>query len=82
LHRPTPYPHHNTHGARTHALSFLDMDGTRAFGRPSGDDHLLRPGELASRWFGHAHGFRVVADGVEVEKPQGRELSLFLAAKR
>ena len=61
--------------------TFLDMEGTRAFGRPSGEMHLLRPGELSSAWFGRAQGFRVVCDGVEVEEQFGRELTVFLACK-
>lgn len=59
--------------------TFLDMEGTRAFGRPSGEMHLLRPRELSSAWFGQAQGFRVVCDGAEVEEQFGRELTRFLA---
>ena len=28
--------------------TFIDMPGTRAFGRPKGEDHLLQPGELSA----------------------------------
>ena len=57
------------------------MPGTRAFGRPRGDEHLLEPGELQDRWFGQAHDFAVVCDEVEVEDAHGRELCAFLAHK-
>jgi len=61
--------------------TFLDMEGTRAFGRPQGEGHLLQPGELSTT-FGPDHGFQVLRDGHEVEEPHGRELSMFVAVKQ
>eukprot|EP00955_Chlamydomonas_euryale_P113624 366228-Chlamydomonas_euryale.AAC.16 len=62
--------------------TFLNMNGTKAFGRPNGREHLLEPAELSDIWFGSAQGFQIVCDDVEIEKPHGRELSLFLAMKK
>jgi hypothetical protein len=60
--------------------TFLDLPGVRAFGRPSGADHLLQPGELAGQHFGSAAGFDVLRDEVVVT-PDGREVCCFLARK-
>jgi hypothetical protein len=60
--------------------TFLDMPGVRAFGRPSGVDHLLQPGELAAQHYGPAKGFQVLLDSV-VCTQDGRELSWFMARK-
>ncbi|KAF8072981.1 SPAC2E11.09 [Scenedesmus sp. PABB004] len=60
--------------------TFVDGPGLAAFGRPSGHEHVLQPGELA-RWFGPAAGFDVLRDEV-APAPDGRELSYFVARKR
>jgi SAM-dependent methyltransferase len=59
--------------------TFVDGPGLRAFGRPSGHDHVLQPGELAGL-FGPAQGFAVVRDDV-VLSADGRELSWFVAQR-
>ena len=59
--------------------SFIDMPGTKLFGRPCGRDHLLDEGELAAT-FGPPQ-FEIVHDGFEVESLDGREMSLFVARK-
>jgi hypothetical protein len=60
--------------------TFLDAPGTRAFGRPSGQQHLLQPGELAEQYFGPAQGFRVLCDEVYCLY-DGREVCMFVACK-
>jgi hypothetical protein len=60
--------------------TWVDGPGLRAFGRPSGVDRVLQPGELGGQWFGAGQGFRVVRDEV-LPAPDGRELSFFLAQK-
>jgi 2-polyprenyl-3-methyl-5-hydroxy-6-metoxy-1,4-benzoquinol methylase len=57
--------------------TFVNGPGLRAFGRPSGHDHVLQPGELASL-FGPQHGFTVLRDEA-VLSADGRELSWFAA---
>lgn len=57
---------------------FLDLPGTRAFGRPTGAKHVLAQGELA-QYFSE-QGFEVLRDAFEV-LPDGRELSMFMARK-
>jgi SAM-dependent methyltransferase len=57
--------------------TFVDGPGLRAFGRPSGHEHVLQPGELALL-FGAQHGFTVLRDEV-VLSADGRELSWFVA---
>jgi SAM-dependent methyltransferase len=57
--------------------TFIDGPGLRAFGRPSGHEHVLQPGELALV-FGPQRGFRVLRDEV-VLSADGRELSWFVA---
>lgn len=60
--------------------TWLDGPGLRAFGRPSGRERVLQPGELAGSYFGAGQGFRVVRDEVALA-PDGRELSMFVAQK-
>lgn len=57
--------------------AFVDGPGVRAFGRPSGSEHVLQPGELAI-YFGPAQGFCVVEDRVMLTD-NGRELCHFVA---
>ncbi|MEW5303126.1 MAG: hypothetical protein WDW38_001453 [Sanguina aurantia] len=57
---------------------FLDLPGTRTFGRPTGAKHVLAQGELAQYFC--ARGFEVLRDDFEV-LPDGRELSMFMARK-
>jgi SAM-dependent methyltransferase len=57
--------------------TFVDGPGLRAFGRPSGHEHVLQPGELASL-FGPQHGLTVLRDEV-VLSADGRELTWFAA---
>lgn len=60
--------------------TFVDLPGVRAFGRPSGADHLLQPGELAAQCFGPAQGFEVLLDSI-VHTQDGRELCWYMARK-
>lgn len=57
--------------------TFVDGPGLRAFGRPSGPEHVLQPGELAAL-FGPGQGFKVLRDEVALSA-DGRELSWFVA---
>lgn len=58
--------------------TFIDGPGLRAFGRPSGPEHVLQPGELASLYFGPGQGFEVLQDEVVVSA-DGREMCQFIA---
>eukprot|EP00877_Chromochloris_zofingiensis_P011351 jgi/Chrzof1/646/Cz01g23190.t1 len=60
--------------------TFVDGEGLRQFGRPSGPEHVLQPGELANDWFGPAQGFRVARDDIVIG-PDGREFCFFVAQK-
>ncbi|KAG2499875.1 hypothetical protein HYH03_002166 [Edaphochlamys debaryana] len=60
--------------------TFVDGPGLRAFGRPSGRDHVLQRDELAGACFGPGQGFEVVLDEVGLTA-DGREVSLFCARK-
>mmetsp|Transcript_30213 Transcript_30213/g.55200 ORF Transcript_30213/g.55200 Transcript_30213/m.55200 type:complete len:510 (-) Transcript_30213:79-1608(-) len=60
--------------------TFLDLEGTRKFGRPTGERHLLQRHELSQLHFGPSQGFEVVRDDVST-LPDGREVSMFLARK-
>jgi hypothetical protein len=60
--------------------TFVDLPGVRAFGRPSGPDHLLQPGELAADHFGPAQGYQVLQDRI-VPIPDGREVCWFVSRK-
>ncbi|KAJ9519534.1 hypothetical protein QJQ45_000631 [Haematococcus lacustris] len=59
--------------------TFLDLPGTRRFGRPKGERHLLQRSELRELFEG-VHKMQVLRDDVEVSA-DGRELSMFLARK-
>lgn len=60
--------------------TFIDLSGTRAFGRPSGAEHLLQRHELLDCWFGTQQGFEVLRDDVHVLQ-DGREVSMYVARK-
>ncbi|KAG2448304.1 hypothetical protein HYH02_006888 [Chlamydomonas schloesseri] len=60
--------------------TFVDGPGLRAFGRPSGREHVLQRDELAGSMFGPAQGFQVLRDDVDLTA-DGREVSMFAARK-
>jgi SAM-dependent methyltransferase len=60
--------------------TFLDMPGTRAFGRPTGHERLLQPAELSTEHFGPDQGFSILRDEQFVDV-QGRELCMFVAKR-
>ncbi len=49
--------------------SFLDMEGTRSFGRPKGEEHLLQPSELSALF----KDLTVIQDDVQAGSLLSRE---------
>ncbi|KAG2442535.1 hypothetical protein HXX76_002621 [Chlamydomonas incerta] len=60
--------------------TFVDGPGLRAFGRPSGREHVLQRDELAGSMFGPGQGFQVLRDDVDLTA-DGREVTMFAARK-
>lgn len=60
--------------------TFVDGPGLRAFGRPSGREHVLQRDELAGSMFGPGQGFQVLRDDIDLTA-DGREVSMFAARK-
>lgn len=60
--------------------TFVEGPGLAAYGRPTGRDRVLAPGELRTSWFGEQQGFKVLQDEV-VLSDDGRELSMYAAVK-
>lgn len=60
--------------------TFVEGEGLRRYGRPSGPDHVLQPGELARCWFNEDTGFTVIRDEVDTTR-DGREVTHFLARR-